>query len=185
MESMAGLETFLKQEDAHGYILQRYVAGEDVAMTLLADQGDVFAVALRKRWFTRRKANRFGPICDVELFHCDWLEQLGREFVRKTKFSGIADFDLRVDFSRHEASFLECDPRMMAGVTALRLFGVNIPRLLVERALDSARGCARTTCGHFLSFGSLTEWLMTGAWLKPRRGPLRMNWRTHIRNLWE
>jgi predicted ATP-grasp superfamily ATP-dependent carboligase len=167
-----------------GMILQQQVPGEDVALTLLAEMGEVFAVMIRKRWFTRRHIPAFSPISDVEYLQDDWLEGLGREFVCATQFSGIADFDLRVDFETRRAWFLESDPRLMASMSSARLFGVNVPWLLVEhtRGWLPAGVCVRPEAGHFLSTGSIAGWIASGAWRQPLRGPLRTNLRSYIAN---
>jgi len=167
-----------------GMVLQQKVPGEDVALTLLADKGKIFSVMLRKRWFTRRKSRAFSPMVDIEFFRDDWLEGLGREFVNQTQFSGIADFDLKVDFESRRAWFLESDPRMMGGLPAALLFGVNVPWLLVEQARGrlSADFCARPETGYFLSMRSIPEWIARAVWRQPRRGPVRINLRSYIRD---
>jgi predicted ATP-grasp superfamily ATP-dependent carboligase len=165
-----------------GMILQQKVPGKDVALTLLADKGKIFSVMMRKRWFTRRQSRAFDPIADIEFFRDDWLEGLGREFVHQTQFSGIADFDLRVDFESHRVWFLESDPRMMGGLISALLFGLNIPWLLVEQTRGHlpADFCARPETGHFLSLRSIPEWIARAAWRQPRRGPLRTNLRRYL-----
>lgn len=157
------------------WLVQSWVPGEDVALTLLADRGEVFAVFLRRRWFKRRRCGPFSPIQDVEFFESDWLEELGREWVTRLGFTGIADFDLRVDFENRRAWFLECDPRIMGGVVACHRFGINVPGLLVERARSSeSKGpCHRAQAGRHLSTGSVQEWLRSGAWMKQASGPTR------------
>ena len=165
-----------------GRILQEIVTGEDVALTLLADRGRTFAVMLRKRWFSRWKARAFSPIVDVEFFRKDELEEVGRSFVAQTRFSGIADFDLRVDFASGRVWFLESDPRMMGGLTAARLFGLNVPWLLVEQARGrlSDNVCIYAEPGRFLSIRSIPQWVMSIAWKDRRKGPLRTNIRARI-----
>lgn len=161
---------------------QECVPGEDVALTMLADKGRVFAIALKKRWFTRKKSGRFAPMCDVAFFEDDWLEYLGRRFVEQTSFSGIADFDMRVDFSARKAWFLESDPRLMGSVASNRLFGVNVPRLLVEHALGLHQDsfCVRNRLGSFLTLGSVKDWVIGRGWRLPRTGPVRTNWRAVV-----
>jgi predicted ATP-grasp superfamily ATP-dependent carboligase len=166
-------------------ILQQKVPGEDVALTLLADKGKIFSVMLRKRWFTRWQSRAFDPMADIEFFRDDWLEGLCREFVHQTQFSGIADFDLKVDFESHRVWFLESDPRMMGGLISALLFGLNIPWLLVEQTRGHllADFCAQPEMGHFLSLRSIPDWIVRAAWRQPRRGPLRTNLRSYRRNL--
>jgi len=147
-------------------------------LTLLADKGAVFAVMMRKRWFTRRHSKAFSPIKDVEFFHDSWLEDLGREFVSMTQFSGIADFDLKVEFESRSVWFLESDPRMIGGLQSTLLFGLNIPWLLVEQMHGhlSSDSCVRPDTGYFLSPRSVPEWILRAAWREPRYGPIRSNW---------
>ncbi len=178
IKSDAELVAFLGvSRNPESMMLQEWVEGEDVALTLLASEGDVFAVMMRKRWFTRRCAPVFSPIRDVEFFQCDWLEELGRKFVKATHFSGIADFDLKVDFKTKRAWFLEADPRLMGGTDGAMLFGMNVPSLLVDHALGklSTGECRRADLGYFLSSGSLAEWTLRESWRQPRWGKIRTN----------
>lgn len=157
------------------WVVQEWVPGVDVALTLLADRGEVFAVVMRRRWFTSRQHTVFSPIQNVEFFQEEWLEHLGRRWVEGLHFSGIADFDLRVDFTTRKAWFLECDPRLMAGMLSCELFGVNVPGLLLDRAQssDASSDCHRTESGCYLSTEAVPEWLLTGAWRNARARPLR------------
>ncbi len=178
LHSATALRAFIKTKVAPAgqFLFQEEVPGEDVARTLPADQGDVFAVAIRKRWFRRPNTPPFSPICDVEFICTEWLEELGRSFVRATQFSGIADFDLKVDFEHRQAWFLQCDPRLMGTMRSMALFGVNVPKLPADRALGRlpAGYCARTETGYALSLRSVPAWLASGAWQQPHRGPLRL-----------
>lgn len=166
------------------HVLQERVRGEDVALTLLAERGEPFAVGLRRRWFTPPGESEFAPITAVEFFASDWLEELGRDFVRATRFSGIADFDLKVDFDRRRAWFLECDPRLMGGTVAATRFGLNVPALLVGQALGRlAPGhCVRCAPGHFIVSSAMPAWLRACGWRLPRRGPVRTGLALQLRD---
>jgi predicted ATP-grasp superfamily ATP-dependent carboligase len=155
------------------YLLQEVVAGEDVALTLLCEQGEAFGVLLRRRWFLRNTEASFAPMRDVEFFHCDWLEEIGRRLVAETRFSGVADFDLRVDFAAQRALFLECDPRLMGGMRSCATFGVNVPGLLCRRALGERFPLVRNQPGRFLSLTSLWPWLRSGGWRRPSHSGLK------------
>ena len=132
-------DLILNYNSLESTILQEKVSGQDVAITLLANEGVVFVAILRKRWFTPNEALNFSPMQDVEYFEAPWLVELGRKFVKFTNFSGIADFDLKVDFTNKKAWFLECDPRIMGTVSNLALFGVNVPKLLVDQVNNSCK----------------------------------------------
>lgn len=160
------------------YLLQELVPGEDVALTMLCEAGSVFAIAIRRRWLHQPGTNPFGPWSNMEFIHCDWLEEMGRSWVRRTEFSGVADFDLHVDFATRRFWFLECDPRMMASQRACDTFGVNMAALLCQRALGGARECTRAESGRFLSLSSLGLWLRQGDWNHlSDPPPVRMGWR--------
>jgi predicted ATP-grasp superfamily ATP-dependent carboligase len=179
------LSRYLDRADTHAnMLLQKRVQGADVALTLLADAGDVFAVVLRKRWYTRANTSPFYPIHDVEFFHDEWLESLGRDFVKATHFSGIADFDLKVDFESRSAWFLESDPRMVGGLPECVEFGVNLPWLLVEKRRGQLPEgtIVRNQVGHFLSPGSIPSWILSRSWDLPRRGPIRSAWKFYAKD---
>lgn len=176
------LRDFLAGCPAPGhYLLQPVIGGEDVAFTMLADRGKVFACSIKRRWYTPPGVGLFASVVNVSFERWPWLEELGCAWVERVGYSGIADFDLRVDVERQRALFLESDPRMMGSVVAGALFGVNVPRLLVDRACgrNSGRSVIHAEPGHFLSIRSLPGWLRSGQWRHPRCGPVRMNWRSH------
>lgn len=170
-EELAG---FLHARDrSHDFILQQEMPGNDLAMTLLCEAGEVYAFNLRQRWFGPRSCGEFGPAVDFEFMACDWLEEMGRHWVRETQFTGVADFDLIYNEASREAWFLECDPRMMFSQRACAVFGMNVAALLVERALGISRPFVRAQEGRFLSMLSMKQWIRQAGWKTKGRGPLR------------
>ena len=174
------LEHFLRESPSlPPYHVQEFIPGEDVYLTMLSEAGEVFAVAARRRWLHRPDENPFSPEPDLEFFDCDWLEEMLRSWIRQQRFSGVADFDLRVDFAARRATFLECDPRMMGSQRACLTFGVNMAALLCRRALGEKFPCVRAQPGRFLSLRSLPAWLKQRGW-RDRARPVRTGLRAAL-----
>lgn len=183
--NLDALRAFLRNWDAQKhYLLQQELPGSDLAMTLLCEAGEVFAFNLRQRWFTARGSDDFSPPVDFAFIDCPAVEEMGRRWVRDTRFTGVADFDLIFDEASQQAWFLECDPRMMFSQRACAVFRMNVAALLVERALGISRPEVRATPGHFLSLLHLGKWIRQRGWRLPRRGPLRTGLRAVASDPW-
>ena len=172
LRDRAAVAEFLAAGHPGEFLLQQELPGNDLAMTLLCEEGEVFAFNLRQRWFGQRSCGEFGPPVDWEFFECPAVEALGRRWVRELKFTGIADFDLIFDAASSRAWFLECDPRMMFSQRACAVLGMNVSDLMVRRALGERLPEVRARQGHFLSMHSMRRWVREKAWRRPRRGPL-------------
>ncbi len=165
LRDRAALEKFLREASAlPPYHLQEFVPGDDVLLTMLCEAGEVFAVAVRRRWLDCPGENPFHPVRDMEFIECPWLEEKLEAWVRAVRFSGVADFDARVDFAARRAVFLECDARMMGSQRACAAFGVNMAALLCRRALGEKISRVRARPGRFLSLRSVPSWLRQGGW---------------------
>jgi biotin carboxylase len=103
---------------AAGIIVQRYVRGRDWGYSAFAVDGRI-GVALTfvcgPNWETEFRRNR------------DLIEASGR-IVEHLRYTGVLNFDCRLDDETKSFQFLECNPRFFRRVNASRLGGVNFVR---------------------------------------------------------
>lgn len=180
IEEHAELQHFLSEQSCPEQVqFQGFHGGEDVAATLIVSKhGHVMACAFRRKYYTPPGWQPFASGVNTTLMQCEWLETLVRDFITRTGFVGIADFDLRVDFDNRNAVFLEMDPRLMGGIQAFDIFGMNVPLLLIEDAFKcrtADQPCVRPEDGHFITSTAFIPWLFSRVRRTPRIGPVRTN----------
>lgn len=126
-------------------IIQEYVPGHDIDLSLLADRGTIVAWTIQKR---TRRGLRFVKRRDVL--------QLGAALCEATEYHGVAHLDMRIDSRTRKPVFIECNPRFWGTVTASAGAGVNFLDLAVRLATnrldpDQAPQTARRRLGIFRS----------------------------------
>jgi carbamoylphosphate synthase large subunit len=100
---------------ATGVMVQRYVKGRDWGYSAFAVNGRVEAAltfACGPKWETEFRT------------HPDLLDTAAR-IVEHLHYTGVLNFDCRLDDETKTFKFLECNPRFFRRVTASRLCGVN------------------------------------------------------------
>ena len=102
-----------------GSIIQSFVAGSDIDISLLADHGRVVAWTIQQR--ARNGVMRFINRTDI-------LE-LGQDLVRKTNYHGVIHLDLRVDQRNGKAFFVDANPRFWGSLKYSVWSGVNFLEL--------------------------------------------------------
>ena len=173
------LDALMAQQSPEQGVFQTYHDGEDVAATLLVSRhGHVMASVFRRKYYTPPGWSPFATGVNTTLTQCDWLETSIRDFISRTGFVGIADFDLRVHVDKQDAVFLEMDPRLMGGIQVFDIFGMNVPLLLIEDAFGYRtpdQPCVRPQQGHFITSTAYIPWLFSRTRRSPRIGPVRTN----------
>jgi len=124
--------TELKQHLAHDHsdnrlplILQDYIDGFDIDLSVLAHQGEVVAWTIQQAFPHH-----------LEFFQNDTVLNLGREIIKFYNFTGVAHFDLRVDRKTNQAKILECNPRLWASIESSLWYGVDFIHLGILIALE-------------------------------------------------
>jgi predicted ATP-grasp superfamily ATP-dependent carboligase len=100
-------------------LVQEFIPGGDVDLTVLADHGRILA------WVVQRRL----PGGLMEFFHDDAVLETGRRIVQHTGYHGIADFDLRLDKRDGRIKMIECNPRFPGSLRFKTWAGVNLPHL--------------------------------------------------------
>ncbi len=106
-------------------LLQRYVDGADVDLSVLAFRGELLAWCIQE-W---KEGGGFEFIEDESVL------ETGRAVVEDLGYSGVAHFDLRVEAGSGRPYMIECNPRFWGTMRAAMLHGVNFPYLGAVRAM--------------------------------------------------
>jgi hypothetical protein len=98
-----------------GLIVQRYVPGRDWGYIAFARHGRI-DVAL---------TFACGPHWRTEIRNDPGLLDAARRIIEHVRYTGVVNFDCRLDDETNTFKFLECNPRFCRRITATRLCGLN------------------------------------------------------------
>lgn len=121
-------------EKEGNYIVQEYIDGYDIDMSILAKNGDILAYTIQKGLIKR--SNQFAASAGLEFLENDGVYQSVSKLVSELKFSGIAHVDLRFDKDSGEFKIIEINARYWGSLIASSLAGVNFPYLHILSSLD-------------------------------------------------
>jgi predicted ATP-grasp superfamily ATP-dependent carboligase len=126
----AALQAFLAGDeyDYGRLIVQEYIDGHDWSLSVFARDGVV------EHWTAWQCPDQLDKACGVRRFmftefrgHDDLLD-MGRKIVAAAKFSGVANFDARLDSRTNQMKMFECNPRFFNRMLAARLCGLDFVR---------------------------------------------------------
>ena len=143
-------------------VVQSYVPGSDIDLSLLADRGRCVA-------WTIQQYSDSGVMTFIE--RPDVLE-LGQELVRRTGYHGVMHLDLRIDHRTGGVVFIESNPRFWGSLCYSVWSGVNFLdlglRLMDGEDVSSRFRPVDAECPYLaVTMSSLFRALL-GGWLGPR-----------------
>lgn len=109
------------------YLLQEYVKGYDIDMSLLAKDGKILAYTIQKGFISRTSV--FAASAGIQFLYNEQLYNIIDRLIKKLNFSGIAHIDLRYDENQDEFKVIEVNARYWGSLTGSLLAGVNFPYL--------------------------------------------------------
>jgi biotin carboxylase len=114
-------------------IIQSFIPGEDIDISVLADRGRVVASAVQL-WSS-----------DADLQFCEnpEMEKLAADIVRLFDFHGVAHFDMRRSSVDGRMHVIECNPRFWYSMPAAMWCGLNFVEAGIAAALDRPWSGAR------------------------------------------
>jgi biotin carboxylase len=107
-----------------GLVVQEYVTGRDWSLSVLARDGIVTHWTAWECPAQLRKAYGVARFMTTSFRRHDALIDAGKKIVAATGFSGVANFDARVDQNGRMVVF-ECNPRFFNRMLAARMCGLN------------------------------------------------------------
>ncbi len=139
-------------------VVQEYVAGEDGGFGGLAVDGQF------KCWTTFVLPSGGG----VEFTPLPLLLRAAEKIVSSLRFSGVINFDARVNIATGAVSLIECNPRFFVRIQASRLCGLDFVRagLPLGRADIVPPQPQSLTHGRFMPLAGLKSWSGVGQVVK-------------------
>lgn len=133
VDSAAELARILETRAPARTLVQPFIEGEDIDLSLLADRGRVVAWTIQKRDPAREGLMQF--------VHDERLLEIGRRVVEEVGFHGVAHFDMRIERGTGRLVAIECNPRFWGSLLFSVWAGVNFAHLGLLLALgeDPAR----------------------------------------------
>lgn len=104
-------------------IVQRYIAGTDVGVNLLALQGEVTAISIQRRVNPAHDSSR------IVFFDDTYLEHVARTVARESGYHGVMNIDARIEAGTGDVYLLESNPRFWRSTSASVWCGVNFVEL--------------------------------------------------------
>lgn len=131
-------ERIVRDNAAYQYaplLVQQYVEGSDIDISLLADRGQVGAFAIQKADDSK-----------VEFVHNPDLEQMAMKLCRLSAYHGVMHIDARVDKLSGKVYLIESNPRFWASLNASVACGLNFVAESIQTQ-PRTHGIRRLTAG--------------------------------------
>lgn len=136
-DNPAEVERFLSEQNSeelkNDYIMQNYIPGEDVGLSVLCHGGEILAFTIQQSLISA--AHRFGPQMAMQFIDQDMVLATGKHLVSALNWSGVAHIDLRHDSRNNEFKILEVNARFWGSLLGSLVAGVNFPYLTCLLAL--------------------------------------------------
>lgn len=151
------------------FLIQEYIPGHDICISILSEQGEVI-------YWTIQERSSQG---DIQFIEYPDILQSAREICTKLKYTGLAHFDVRIDSRDNSIKFLECNPRFWGSLVASTFAGINFTVLGIGLGLGQPRPTEITYRNGLLLFDWVTNLSIIKLLIR-RRIPFN---RTNIRYL--
>ncbi len=122
--------------DSREYIVQAYIQGSDIDISMLAVEGQVVAFTVQQSSGGDEAA--FTPPEFIEFLDDPRVETVGRALMKALQFSGLAHIDLRYDRSRSSLYVLEINTRVWGSMLGSLRAGINFPELACRIAMGQS-----------------------------------------------
>lgn len=121
LSSFKELETYILSENKFKLplIIQEYIPGVDVDISILAKDGKMVAWTIQK-WQGREI---------IEFIKDDNILDIGKRIISSCNYNGVAHIDMMLDNRDNSIKILECNPRFWGSVEESMVSGVNFPYL--------------------------------------------------------
>jgi len=117
-----------KTKQAKDMIIQEYISGFDIDMSVLCKSGKILAYTIQKN-ADNAKQSDFHPPLFIEFLKHDEVFNCVKNMMRKLKWEGVAHIDLRYDVSEKKVKVIELNPRYWGSIEGSNKVGVNFPYL--------------------------------------------------------
>jgi len=122
---------FLKSQEEEmfqaKYLVQTYVPGSDVGLSVLCQEGEILAFTIQRGIISA--AHRFGPLMAMQFINQGDVLDIGQRLVSALRWSGVAHIDFRHDSRDGQAKIIEMNARYWGSLLGSLVAGVNFPYL--------------------------------------------------------
>lgn len=121
----AELDSYKNNDD--DFIVQNYIKGYDIDMSVLSKNGEILAYTIQKGFVYSTSMYR-APL-GVNFLYDKELYEMVEKLIKELNWSGFAHIDLRYDESDKNFKVLEMNPRVWGSIVGSEKVGVNFPYL--------------------------------------------------------
>jgi len=137
VDNMADLRarcaTLRAAETRPPYLLQQYVPGTDLSLSVLCAEGRIVAHAIQRN--VGHRQGDFGSQRIMDFVEDEQVLTVEQELMRALKWNGVANIDFRRAARDGTLYLLEANPRFWQAIIGCAYAGVNFPLLLCQLAL--------------------------------------------------
>lgn len=116
-------------------IIQEFVQGFDIDMSVLCKNGEILAYTIQKGYIFSE--NPYSPAFGIEFLYHKELFELVSKLMNKIKWTGFAHLDLRYDTIDNKFKIIEINPRIWGSIEASSKVGINFPYLYCLTSLGN------------------------------------------------
>ena len=162
-------------------ILQTFIPGRDLGCAVLCDRGEVLAWTVQQGLVIKEKS--LAQHKTLEFLNDRSVVELVSELMRRVKWTGIAQLDLRRDSRTGQVLIIEVNPRFWGSLLASASAGVNFP-ILSCRAAFGEKISAPAYPQHIFSDIRFATGFKLKALFNRGPGLYRLPVRTNFRFVW-
>jgi predicted ATP-grasp superfamily ATP-dependent carboligase len=137
-KTQTDLQNFLQQRDEqqfkNNYLVQSYLPGLDLGLSVLCDRGEILAFTIQKELIANK--HRFGPQMAMQFIAQEDVLNHGKRLLAALNWSGVAHVDMREDNRDGQVKLLEINARYWGSLLGSLVAGVNFPVLAYQKALN-------------------------------------------------
>jgi predicted ATP-grasp superfamily ATP-dependent carboligase len=125
------LRRFLEDQDKalyeDKYLVQTYVPGSDLGLSVLCRDGEILAYTIQRGIISA--SERFGPLMAMEFIRQDDVVEIGQRLLSALRWNGVAHIDFRHDSRDGQLKIIEVNARYWGSLLGSLVAGVNFPYL--------------------------------------------------------
>lgn len=108
-------------------IVQNFVDGYDIDMSVLCSKGRILAYTIQKGFLAWN--NPYQPFLGLDFLYEEKIHTMITQLMASLEWDGVAHIDLRFDAEENKFKVIEINPRFWGSIEASEKVGVNFPYL--------------------------------------------------------
>lgn len=133
-------------KNSYPILVQKYVPGYDVGMSIIAVDGIIVA------WTTQKRDEK----AVLTVIDHEEAYAIGEKIIQKEKYSGFMHIDFQMDRSTGKVFVLECNPRTWSSINASILSGADFldyaVRVTLSEPIEKMKSSTKTYLPFYKSF---------------------------------